>query len=338
MGAMDIGIDLGTTKIIIYKPGVGELLREPAVVAVNTKDDTLIAAGQEALLMVGKTPEYIRAEFPLENGVISNHVMTELMLKEFLHRACSSFLVKHRFVICVPSSVTEVERRAVVRTIVHAGVRTIYLIEEPIAAALGAGIDVMQPNGSLVVDIGGGTSDIAVISLGGVVLSESLRYAGNHIDEAIIKLMLSKYNLSIGKKMAQQIKQQIGNVWNPSSDEKTKVRGRNLLTIYPQQIEVSSLDIYDAVSPFAQMIVAAVKRVLDKTPPELASDIYENGITMTGGGSLLRGLPELLTQETGIKARVADNAIEAVSVGTAKAFEYADLLQTGFSQEQANNY
>ena len=338
MGALDIGIDLGTTKIIIYKSGEGELLREPAIVAVNTRDNTLIAAGSEALSMLGRTPGYIKAEFPLANGVISDHVLTEMMLKEFLKRACSSFLVKHRVVICVPSSVTEVERRAVVRTIVHEGRRKVYLIEEPIAAAIGAGIDVTKANGSLVIDIGGGTADAAVISLGGVVLSESMRYAGNRIDEEIIKLMAQKYHLSIGKKMAEQLKRQIGTLWEPSHERTADAKGRNLLSIYPQQITVSEQDIYDAVKPFGELLVAAVKRVLDKTPPELASDIYVNGITMTGGGSLLKGAAELIEHETGIKTRVSENAVECVSIGTGKAFDYIDLLQTGFSEESTHNY
>lgn len=338
MGALDIGIDLGTTKVIIYKSDEGELLREPAVVAVNVQDESLIAAGRDALAMLGRTPGYIRAVYPMENGVISDHQLTEMMLKDFLKRACSSFLVKHRVVICVPSSVTEVERRAVVRTVVHAGGRKVYLIEEPIAAAIGAGVNVSEAKGTLLVDIGGGTTDVAVISMGGIVVSESVRYAGNRIDEDIIKLMAQKYHLSIGKKMAEQLKCEIGTLWEPSRERTAVAKGRNLLNIYPQKISVSELDIYDAVAPFGEMLVGAVKRVLDKTPPELAADIYENGILLTGGGSLLRGVAEIIEQETGIITNVCENAVECVSIGTGKAFDYLEVLQTGFGEEQTYNH
>ncbi len=338
MGALDIGIDLGTTKVIIYKSDEGELLREPAVVAVNTQDESLIAAGKDALAMLGRTPGYMRAVYPMENGVISDHQLTEMMLKDFLQRACSSFLVKHRFVVCVPSSITEVERRAVVRTVVHAGGRKVYLIDEPIAAAIGAGINISEARGALLVDIGGGTTDVAVISMGGVVLSESVRYGGNRIDEDIIKLMQQKYHLSIGKKMAEQLKQEIGTLWEPSHTKTAVAKGRNLLNIYPQKLTVSEMDIHDAIVPFGEMLVAAVKRVLDKTPPELAADIYEDGILMTGGGSLLRGAAEIIEQETGIKTSVCENAVECVSIGTGKAFDYLEILQTGFGEELTYNH
>ena len=324
MGALDIGIDLGTTKVIIYKSDEGELLREPAVVAVNTQDESLIAAGKDALAMLGRTPGYIRAVYPMENGVISDHQLTEMMLKDFLQRACSSFLVKHRFVVCVPSSITEVERRAVVRTVVHAGGRKVYLIDEPIAAAIGAGINVSEARGALLVDIGGGTTDVAVISMGGVVLSESVRYGGNRIDEDIIKLMQQKYHLSIGKKMAEQLKQEIGTLWEPSHTKTAVAKGRNLLNIYPQKLTVSEMDIHDAIVPFGEMRVAAV--------------IYEDGILMTGGGSLLRGAAEIIEQETGIKTRVCENAVECVSIGTGKAFDYLEILQTGFGEELTYNH
>lgn len=338
MGALDIGIDLGTTKIIIYKAGVGEILREPAVVAVNTKDNSVIAVGEEALRMLGRTPGYIRAEYPLIDGVISDHVMTEVMLKECIKRACNSFLVKHRVIICVPSSVTDVEKRAVIEAVVNAGGRKVYLIEEPIAAAIGAGIDIERPNGSLLVDIGGGTTDVAVTSMSGVVISRSLKYAGNKLDEEIIKLMSTRYKLSIGKKMAEKIKKEIGTVYAPVPDKTAQVKGRNLLTAYPQQIAVSQQDVYEAIAPFGEMLTDLVKQVLDKTPPELGSDIFENGILLTGGGSLLEGIPELIESQTHVRTRLAEHPVECVSIGTGKAFDYIDSLQTGFSAEPTYKY
>lgn len=333
MSALDIGIDLGTTKIIIYKAGVGEILREPAVVAVNTKDDSIIAVGEEALRMLGRTPGYIRAEYPLSDGVISDHAMTEVMLKECIRRACNSFLVKHRVIICVPSSATDVEKRAVIEAVVNSGGRKVYLIEEPIAAAIGAGVDISKPNGSLIVDIGGGTTDVAVTSLSGIVLSQSMKFAGNKLDEEIAKLVGVKYKLSIGRRMAEKIKREAGTVYAPDPEITAQVKGRNLLTAYPQQISVSQQDIYEAISPFGDMVVDMVKQVLDKTPPELVSDIYENGIILTGGGALLKGLPELLASQIHVKVRRAEHPVECVSIGTGKAFDYIDTLQTGFSAE-----
>ena len=338
MGALDIGIDLGTTKIIIYKADAGEILREPAVVAINTRDNSLIAVGGEALRMLGRTPNYIKAEYPLNDGVVSSHMLTEIMLKECIKRACNSFLVKHRVIICVPSAITDVEKRAVVEAVVNSGGRKVYLIEEPIAAAIGAGIDITRPNGSLIVDIGGGTTDVAVTSLSGIVLSQSMRYAGNKLDEEIIKLMSVKYKLSIGKKMAEKIKKEIGTVYAPSSHRTAQVKGRNLLSAYPQQITVSQQDVYEAIAPFGEMLVDLVKRVLDKTTPELTSDIFENGILLTGGGSLLEGVPELLEAETHVHTRRAEHPVECVSIGTGEAFKYIDILQTGFSAEATYRY
>lgn len=333
MGALDIGIDLGTTKIIIYKADSGILLREPAVVAVNSRDNSVIAIGEEALRMLGRTPGYIRAEYPLQDGVISDHVMTEIMLKEFIRRACSSFLVKHRIIICVPSLITDVERRAVIESVLNAGGRHCYLIEEPIAAAIGAGIDISQANGHMIVDIGGGTTDVAVISLSGIVLSESLKYAGNRIDDNIIKLIATKHKLSIGKKMAEKIKQEIASVWNPSPNNMAEVRGRDLLSGYPQMTQLSALDIHEAIRPFGEELVGTIKRVLDKTPPELVGDIIENGIMLTGGGALLCGLPELISHETGVRTYVAEHPIECVSIGTGRAFDHIGQFESGFSDE-----
>ncbi len=331
---LDIGIDLGTTKIIIYKANEGEILREPSIVAVNTKTDEVIAIGDEALKMLGRTPEYIVAEFPLRDGVISDHKMTEVLIKECIKRACDSFLVKHRVIVCVPSAITDIEKRAVIESVVNAGGRKVFLVDEPIVAAIGAGIDIVQPNGTLIVDIGGGTADVAVISMAGVVVSKSIKYGGNKIDQEIIKLMSSKYKVSIGQKMAESIKKQVANLHNPSLDIKAVVKGRNLLTSYPQQFEVSEVEVYDAIAGFGEAIVLGVKQVLEKTPPELASDIYTNGITLTGGGAMIKGLPEIIEEATKVKTVLADNPIECVSKGTGMAFSIIDKLQTGFSHEK----
>lgn len=333
MGALDIGIDLGTTKIIIHRSGEGVILHEPAVVAINTRDDSVIAVGEEALRMLGRTPGYIKAEFPLRDGVISDHVMTEVLLKNCIKTACDSFFAKHRVVICVPSEITDVEKRAVVEVVVNAGGRKVYLIDEPIAAAIGSGIDITKPKGNMVVDMGGGTTDVAVISLSGVVVSESIKFAGDKIDDEIIKFISTKYKLCIGKKMAEQIKKDVGNLFEPSDDITTSVKGRNLLTCYPQLITISELDIYEAIQVFGEMIVDGIKRVLDITPPELASDIIETGIVLTGGTSLLKGIDKLIQKETGLKTVVADDPVGCVSRGTSDAFKYLDILQTGFSSE-----
>lgn len=334
MGDLDIGIDLGTTKIIIFKANVGEILREPSVVAVNIKNHEVIAIGNEALKMLGRTPGNIVAEFPLRDGVISDYKLTEILIKECIKRACDSFLIKHRVIVCVPSAITDIERRAVIETVVNAGGRKVFLVDEPIVAAIGAGIDITKPNGCLVVDIGGGTSDVAVISLAGVVVSKSIKYAGNKIDQEIIKLMLSKYKISIGVKMAESIKKQVGNLYQPSADRKVVVKGRNLLSSYPQQIEVSELEIYDAIAPFGEAIIVVIKQVLEKTPPELASDIFTNGITLTGGGALVKGLAEIIEESTRVKTALAPNPVECVSKGTGMAFSIIDKLQTGFSHEK----
>lgn len=330
MGALDIGIDLGTTKIIIYKSDAGILLREPSVVAVHTRDNSIIAIGEEALGMLGRTPGYIRAEYPLQDGVISDPEMAEAMLQEFIRRACHSFLVKHRVVICVPSTTTDVERRAVTEAVIHAGGRHCYLIEEPIAAAIGVGIDITQPSGHMIVDIGGGTADAAVISLTGVVASCSMRYAGNRIDDDIVKQLALRYKLSIGRKTAERLKKEIGTVWQPSSEHTSEARGRNLLSGYPQVVPLSEWDLYDTIRPFGDAVVNAIKRVFDQTPPELTGDIIHNGIVLTGGGALLNGLPELIAHETGLAVRVADHPIDCVAVGTGKAFDYIGEFQSGF--------
>ncbi len=330
---LDIGIDLGTTKIIVYKHGKGILLKEPSVVAVNTLENKLVAVGDSALRMLGKTPGYIKADYPLKDGVISDHVLTEVIIKDVIKRSCNSFFMKPRIIICTPSVVTDVEKMAIVEAVAKAGARKVYLIEEPIAAAIGAGIDITKPNGHCIVDIGGGTADVAVTSLAGVVLSQTLRYAGNRVDDEIMRYFTNVHHMSIGKKTAEQLKKNLACVYHPDPNEKFTIKGRDLLSGYPKQLEVSQTDIYECVIPFGEEVVRTVRNVLENTPPELSSDLYENGIIMTGGGSLMKGLDELLSEATKLKCMVAENPIECVSIGTGKAFDYIDMFHSGFSNE-----
>lgn len=330
MASFDIGIDLGTTKIIIYRSDSGIVLNEPSIVAYNIRDEKIVAVGNEAYAMLGKTPRHIVAEQPLKDGVISNHKLCESMIKEYIKRVCGSFFIKPRIVLCIPSVTTDVERRAVVEAALAAGARKVYLIEEPIAAAIGAGIDIMEANGNLIVDIGGGTTDVAVISLNGVVCSKSIKIAGNLIDEEIIKYFLNNHKLSIGLRMAENIKKQVGCVYQPNENNTTFVKGRNLLTGYPQQLEVNETTLYKCILTLVEKIIETVKLVLERTPPELIGDIYENGVTLTGGGALIKGLDELLKTHVKIPVHIAPDPIEAVSIGTGKAFQYIEHFHDGF--------
>lgn len=331
MASFDIGIDLGTTKIMICRSDKGIVLNEPSIVAYNKKTEEVVAVGKKAYDMLGKTPEYIVAEKPLKDGVISNHKLTELMIKDFIKQVCGSFVIKPRIVICIPSVTTDVERRAVVETALAAGARKVYLIEEPIAAALGAGIDILEPKGNLLVDIGGGTTDVAVISLNGIVLSQSLKVAGNSFDEEIIRFFLNRYKLSIGQRMAENVKKQIGCVYQPDPQVTCTVKGRNLLTVYPQAIEVDQASLCEVLRPLADKIVEKIKQVLEQTPPELVGDIYTSGIHLTGGGSLIRGLDQLIREEIKIPVEVVEDPIGAVSRGTGLSFKYLDSFQEGFT-------
>ena len=331
MPGMDIGIDLGTTTVEIYMSGKGIVLKEPSVVAVNTKTDEILAVGEEAYRMLGRTPSYINAIRPLKDGVISDHEMTEFMIKDFLKKVCGSLMIKPRVSICVPSAITDVESRAVTQAAVSAGARKVYLLEEPIAAAIGAGIDISQPNGQMVVDIGGGTTDVAVISLSGVVVSRSLRVAGNHFEEEIIRYLLNTYKVLIGERMAEKIKIEIGCVFNPDKNVTAEIKGRHQLKGLPQRVTVSQAELYEPLKNQAMKIVEVIKSVLDVTPPELGGDIYTNGIVLTGGGSLIQGLPALIDSETRVKVRIADDPMDCVAIGTGKSFDYLDNLQQGFS-------
>ncbi len=331
MSGLDIGIDLGTTSIIVYLGGKGIVLSEPSVVAMDMRREEVLAVGERAFEMIGKTPSYIVAERPLKNGVISNHVLTEYMIREYIKRVCGTLMIKPRISICIPSSTTKVEADAVVGSAVKAGARKVYLVEEPIAAAIGAGIDISKANGVLIVDVGGGTTDIAVISLNGIVSSKSVRCAGQSFDQVLIDFVRSTYKILIGERMAEKIKMEIANVYQANPVKTIDVKGRNLATGLPEKLLLSQETIYPVLHEQAMIIVDAVKEVLEATPPELVGDIYTNGITLTGGGALLGGFAELLESEIGVRTVVAEDPLNCVAIGAGKSFRYLDDLNQGFS-------
>ena len=323
----DIGIDLGTATVIAYVKGKGIVLREPSVVAVDSNTGEVLAVGKEARRMLGRTPGNIVATRPLREGVISNYTVTEKMLKYFINKVCGRFVFAPRIMICIPSRVTEVEKKAVIDAATQAGARKVYLIEEPIAAAIGAGIDISKPCGNMVVDIGGGTTDIAVISLGGSVTSTSLKVAGDKFDEYIIKYIKKKHNIIIGERTAEDLKVNIGCVYPKMQDVEMDIRGRDLIDGLPKTITIHSSEMLEAMIEPALMIVDAVHSVLEKTPPELAADISDRGIYMTGGGCLVDGLDKLLQEKTGINVMIAHDTVSCVALGTGKALDNLDSLK-----------
>ncbi len=319
----DIGIDLGTASILVYIRGKGVVLKEPSVVAFDRDTNKIKAIGEEARLMLGRTPGNIVAVRPLRQGVISDYTVTEKMLKYFIQKAIGKrTLKKPRISVCVPSGVTEVEKRAVEDATYQAGAREVAIIEEPIAAAIGAGIDISKPCGNMIVDIGGGTSDIAVISLGGTVVSTSIKIAGDDFDEAIVRYMRKKHNLLIGERTAEDIKIKIGCAYPRAEVLTMDVRGRNLVTGLPKTVTVTSEETEEALRETTSQIVEAVHNVLEKTPPELAADVATRGIVLTGGGSLLQGLEELIEAKTGINTMTAEDPMTAVAIGTGKFVEF----------------
>ena len=326
MFGQDIGIDLGTATVIVYVKGKGIVLREPSVVAVNNVTGEVLAVGHEARRMLGRTPGNIIATRPLREGVISDYTVTEKMLKYFIGKIRGKFLFAPRIMICIPSQVTEVEKKAVIDAASNAGARRVYLIEEPIAAAIGAGLDISKPSGNLIVDIGGGTTDIAVISLGGAVVSTSIKVAGDKFDEAIVKYIKKRHNVMIGERTAEELKLNIGCVYPKFQDMEMDVRGRDLITGLPKTITIYSSEMLEALEEPALMIVDAVHSVLEKTPPELASDISDKGIYMTGGGCLIDGLDKLIQEKTGINVMIAEDSISCVAIGTGKALDNLDNL------------
>ena len=321
--AFDIGIDLGTASILVYVKGKGVVLKEPSVVAFDRDTNRTKAIGEEARLMLGRTPGNIVAVRPLRQGVISDYTVTEKMLKYFIQKAVGKQRFRKPLIsICVPSQVTEVERKAVEDAAFQAGARDVKIIEEPIAAAIGAGIDIARPCGNMIVDIGGGTSDIAVISLGGTVVSASIKIAGDDFDDAIVRYMRKKHNLLIGERTAEDIKIRIGSAYPRPESVTVDVRGRNLVTGLPKTITVTSEETEEALKDTTSQIVEAVHSVLEKTPPELAADIADRGIVLTGGGSLLYGLEELIESKTGITTMTAEDPMTAVAIGTGRYVEF----------------
>lgn len=324
----DIGIDLGTASVIACVKGKGIVLREPSVVAIDKNTNEVIAIGKEARNMIGRTPGDIETVRPLKDGVISNFTLTAKMLKYFIKKVCNNKFISPRIMICVPSQITEVEKRAVIDACMQAGAKRVFLIEEPVAAAIGAGIDISKPSGNLVIDIGGGTTDIAVISIGGSVVSTSIKIAGNKFDEEIIKYIKRKYNVLIGERTAEQIKIEVGCVYPREEEAKITIRGRNLNNGLPAELEIKSKEIMNILLPEAKKIVESVKSTIEKAPPELVEDISEKGIYMTGGGSLIYGIDKLIQKSTGINVMIAQDAISCVAIGTGKALDNLDALDS----------
>ena len=325
----DIGIDLGTATVLVYVKGSGIVIKEPSVVAIDKNTDRIIKVGREAQRMLGRTPGNITAIRPLRDGVISQYEITLKMIQYFIKKACGTMIFKPRVIICVPSGITEVEERAVVDAATQAGAKRTYLIEEPVAAAIGAGINIAAPNGHMVVDIGGGTTDIAVLSLGGVVVSESIKVAGDKFDEAIIRYVRRKHNVLIGERTAEAIKIKIGCAWPRKEPRTLEVKGRCLIQGLPRVVRINSDEIPDALEEPITAIIEAVCSVVERTPPELIGDILSNGIVMTGGGSLLYGRDRLIAYATGIKTRVADKAVSCVAIGTGKSLDNLSSIPEG---------
>jgi rod shape-determining protein MreB len=334
MFARYIGIDLGTANVLVYVKGRGIVLNEPSVVAISTVNGRVKAVGKAAFDMIGRTPESIEVVRPMQNGVIADYVVTEAMLKHLIGRAVGRFnLFKPTVMICIPAGVTSVERRAVRDAAMQAGAQEAHLIDEPLAAAIGARVPVSDPNGSLIIDIGGGTTEVAVISLNDIAESNSVRVGGNKLDEAIANYIKRKYNLMIGERTAEELKLRIGSALPLEEEMEMEVRGRDQVAGLPRTITVRTNEIVEAIAEPLEAIVGAVRTVLERTPPELASDIIDRGMIMTGGGSLLRHIDELMTQVTGIPCYVADNPLQCVAIGTGIALERLDVLRDSLSDE-----
>ncbi len=328
-GGKDIGIDLGTANILVTLKGKGVILKEPSVVAINRRSGEILATGHEAKEMLGRTPDQIKAVRPLKDGVIADFTATQLMLKNIIAKVCSRYNAgKPRVVVGVPSGITEVEERAVEESIIQAGAREVYLIEEPMAAAIGANLEVAEPSGNIIVDIGGGTTEVAVISLGGIVISNSLRIAGDELDEDIVNYIKREMNLAIGETTAEEIKMEIGCAQPLMTEMSMEIRGRDLTTGLPKNVIVTSTQIEEAIADSINEIVESVKNTLEKTPPELASDIMEKGIVLAGGGALIKNIDKLLSLKTGMPVYIAENPLECVVKGTGKTLEDLERLKS----------
>lgn len=324
----DMGIDLGTANTLVYIKGKRIVTREPSVVAIHTNTNEVLAVGEEAKKMIGRTPGHIVAIRPLKDGVIADFDITQSMLKYFIRKAYNKrSIFQPRVVVCVPSGVTEVEKRAVEEATIHAGARDAYLIEEPMAAAIGAGLPVHEPTGSMIVDIGGGTTEVAVISLGGIVTSKSIRIGGDELDESIVNYIKKEYSLMIGERTAEEVKIVIGSADGGNKETKMQIRGRDLITGLPKTLDVSSVEIHEAMKEPILNIIDAIKFTLEKTPPELASDIMEQGIMLTGGGALLNGIDRLIRNETGMPVNIAEDPLDCVAIGTGKALDSIEVLK-----------
>lgn len=322
----DMGIDLGTATVLVYMKGKGIILKEPSVVALDKTNNKVLAVGEEARQMIGRTPGNIVAIRPLRDGVISDYDITERMLKHFIKKACGQRrITSPKVIVCVPCEATEVEKRAVVDAANNAGAKKVKLIEEPLAAAIGAGLDITKASGNMIIDIGGGTADIAVISLGGIVVRNSIKIAGDKFDEAIVKYIRKEHKLMIGERTAENIKINIGCAFKRPTEVSMEIRGRDLVTGLPKNITVTSEEMRKALYETVNAIAECTHAVLEKTPPELASDIYEKGIVMTGGGSLLNGLDKLIEEVTKVPVYVAEDAVSCVVLGTGKVLDYIDI-------------
>ena len=340
MFSKDIGIDLGTANTLVYMKGKGIIIREPSVVAVDTKSDKVKCVGQEAKDVIGRTPGSIVTVRPLKDGVIADFDVTTSMLTEFIHKAIGkSFFSRPRVVICIPSGVTAVERRAVRDAAEQAGAKRVSIIEEPMAAAIGAGLPVAEPQGSMVVDIGGGTSEVAVISLGGIVVSKSVRVGGDEFDASIINFIKKKYNLLIGERTAENIKIEIGSACPLEDGELSmEIKGRNLLNGLPENITITSDQIRGALEDPLSQVLDAIRLTLERTPPELSADIIDQGITLTGGGALLRGLDKLIHDETGMPVQIAESPLDCVATGAGMVLDNIDTLTDVLSEDDTNRY
>lgn len=331
----DIGIDLGTANTLVFMKNKGIILREPSVVAVDTRKDEVLYVGQEAKDVIGRTPGSIVAMRPLKDGVIADFDITANMLQRFIKKVCgSSFFSRPNIIICIPSGVTDVERRAVREAAVASGGRRVSIIEEPMAAAIGAGLPVAEATGSMVVDIGGGTSEVAVISLGGIVTARSVRVGGDAFDSAIIQYIKRKHSLLIGERTAEQIKIDIGSAYPDTNENSMEIKGRNLIDGLPKNITITPEEVREALADSIASVLDAIKTTLERTPPELAADIIDHGIMLTGGGALLRGLDKLISNETGINVLIAENPLDCVAVGTGRVLEDIDRLRDVLSDSE----
>lgn len=337
MANTDIGIDLGTSNIVMTMGKKGVILSEPSVIAYNTRTERVLAVGKEAYEMIGRNPDYICVARPVSNGVISDDDLAHSMIREFILKVTGHQLIKPRIIICVPSFITDIESRAVVEAAKSAG-RQVYLIQEPIAAMIGAGVNITKAKGHMIVDIGGGTTDVAIVSMNGVVTSHTIKNAGNSIDRAIIKYMQNKYKLLIGERTAETVKKRLCNLYDPTDEMTYTVKGRSLAKGLPAQIQLSEIELFKAIEDETFAIMEAVRKVLEDAPPELVGDIYDNGLLLTGGGALLGGLTQLIKRTLGIKCSIAKDAVNCVAKGTGMAFGSMTTLLDGFEAATVYKY